>query len=291
MRPRIITRRTALASVAAAPLHSQEEFPDLSTVPPDLVAPETTDGSPAPGKRVRQTEPAFAGTAVHHTLYLPLDWKPGRRYPVIAEYAGNGDYKNRYGDVSTGEVEGSKLGYGISGGRGFLWLCLPYVNTVEKKNQLTWWGDVEATVRYAAGTVRRVCREYGGDERAVILAGFSRGAIGCNYLGLHNDEIAGLWRAFIPYSHYDGVITTWPYAGADRASALERLARLRNRPVFICQERSVEATRAYLAGTGVRAPFTYQAIGFRNHNDAWCLRDIPERRHVRRWLRGILRAQ
>jgi hypothetical protein len=66
-----------------------------------------------------------------------MDWKPGRRYPVIVEYAGNGNYANKYGDVSTGEVEGSKLGYGISGGNGFIWICLPYVNTLENKNQPT----------------------------------------------------------------------------------------------------------------------------------------------------------
>jgi len=44
---------------------------------------------------------------------------------VIVEYAGNGNYANKYGDVSSGEVEGSKLGYGISGGTGFIWICMP----------------------------------------------------------------------------------------------------------------------------------------------------------------------
>ena len=270
------------------PLSAEESLPDLSSVKPDLEVVSTTTGDPAPGKRVRQTDPEFAGTDVHHTLYLPTDWKPGRRYPVIVEYAGNGNYANKYGDVSTGEVEGSKLGYGISGGKGFIWICMPYVNTLEKRNQLIWWGDVEATVRYARNTVRRVCDQYGGDRAAVILSGFSRGAIGCNFLGLHNDEIAGLWLAFIPYSHYDGVISTWPYPGADRASALERLRRLAGRPVFVCQEGSIESTKLYIESIGVQASFTFQRIGFRNHNDAWALRDIPERRAVRRWLEQLL---
>jgi predicted esterase len=114
---------------------------------------------------------------------------------------------------------------------------------VEKRNQLTWWGDVEATVWYAQKTVGRVCEEYGGDAGAVILAGFSRGAIACNYIGLHDDEIGRLWRAFIPYSHYDGVIA-WQYPGSDRASALVRLRRLKGRPVFVCHEESIEATKA-----------------------------------------------
>jgi hypothetical protein len=165
---------------------------------------------------------------------------------------------------------------------------MPYVNTLEGRNQLIWWGDVEATVRYARNTVRRVCEQYGGDPAAVILSGFSRGAIGCNYIGLHDDEIAGVWAAFIPYSHYDGVITTWPYPEADRASALERLKRLNGRPVFVCREGSIESTRSYIESTGIQAPFTFQRIGFRNHNDAWALRDIPERRAVRRWLEQVL---
>lgn len=268
-----------------------DECPDIRSVRPDLTIPPVTPGDPAPGKRVRQTDPEFAGTDIHHLLYLPTDWRPGKRYPVIVEYAGNGNYRSKYGDVSTGEVEGSKLGYGISGGKGFLWIAMPYVNSVEKKNQTIWWGDVEATVRYCENTVRRVCERYGGDPSSVILAGFSRGAIACNYVGLHDDRIADLWLAFLPYSHYDGVITTWGYPGADRASALERLKRLRGRAVFICQERSIDNTKTYLESTGIQAPFTFEAIPFRNHNDAWALRGIPVRRAARRWLRQVLKTR
>ena len=124
----------------------------------------------------------------------------------------------------------------------------------------------------------------------MILTGFSRGAIACNYIGLYDDEIAGLWRAFIPFRHYDGV-REWGYPGGDRSSALDRLRRLRGRPVFICQEGSVDNTRDYLAGTGIQAPFTFQPIPFRNHNDMWVLRDIPERRRLRVWLSNVLRQR
>jgi hypothetical protein len=285
----LLTRRSMLAGLAAQHLLA-EELPDITAVRPDLVVPAITAGAPAPGKRVRQADAEYTGTEVHHLLYLPVNWKPGKRYPVIVEYAGNGNFRNKYGDVSTGEVEGSKLGYGISGGKGFIWVCMPYVNSEEKRNQLIWWGDVEATVRYARKTVRRVCEEYGGDPGAVILAGFSRGAIGCNYIGLHDDEIAGLWRGFIPYSHYDGVIA-WQYAGSDRASALVRLRRLKGRPVFVCHEESIEATKTYIESTGVRGDFTYQPIGFHNHNDGWALRDVPERRTLRRWLERVLAGE
>ncbi len=287
----LTTRRSVLAALSSSilpSLRAEGDLPDIRSVPADLVVPETTEGEPAAGKRVRQCGSGYAGTEVHHTIYLPINWRPGRRYPIIVEYAGNGNYKNQYGDVSTGRVEDSKLGYGISAGRGLIWLCLPFVNSREKKNQVIWWGDVEATVSYAQNTISQVCDEYGGDRSAVIIAGFSRGAIGCNYIGLHNDEIAKLWLAFIQYSHYDGVITNWPYEGADRASALRRLTRLNGRPVFVCQEKSVESTRAYIESTGIRAPFTFQRIAFRNHNDAWVLRDIPARRALRGWLDKVL---
>jgi len=263
-------------------------FPDISSVPADLVVPPVSDTAPAAGRRVSQSLPAYQGTDVHHLLYLPADWKPGRTYPVIVEYAGNGNYANQFGDVSEGTVEGSKLGYGISGGRGFIWLCLPYVNSAEKKNQPLWWGDVEATVQYAKDAVRMVCEKFGGDPKRVVLTGFSRGSIACNYIGLHDDEIAKLWRAFIPYSHYDGV-RRWPYADNSAADALVRLRRLNGRPQFIIHENSVEETREYLTKTGVTGAFTFRTLGFRNHNDSWALRDIPERREVRKWLKTVVK--
>jgi len=239
---------------------------------------------------VKQTTAGWEGTAVHHALYLPRDWKPGGRYPVIVEYAGNGNYKNAFGDVSKGTVDGSNLGYGLSSGEGFVWVCMPYVAVSgdKKENAITWWGDVEETKRYCRKTLAFVCETYGGDPKKVVLAGFSRGAIGCNYLGLHDAEIARLWRAFFTFSHYDGQMTHWGYAGVDRASALERLKRLDGRPQWISMEQSVEPLRKYVEGTGVKSPFTFRTIPYRNHSDQWVLRDIPERKAAQEWLRKVL---
>jgi len=276
-----------------------EELPDIESVKPDLAVPPLETGQPAAGKRVRQVLPAYRETSVYHSVYLPTDWQSGQRYPVIVEYAGNGPYKNRYGDNSTGFVEGSKLGYGISSGEGFIWICLPYLNEEGTANVTKWWGDAptfkpDATLAYCQATVPWICKQYGGDEKAVVLAGFSRGAIACNYLGLHNDQVAKLWRAFIPYSHYDGVREGWPYPGVKRPAALVRLRRLQGRPQFICHEQGsgqgspLAVTRQYLGETGVKGTFTFQATGFRNHNDAWVLRPSPARTALRKWLTEIL---
>jgi hypothetical protein len=267
-----------------------EKLRDVRSVPPDLVIPPLSEGAPAAGRRVRHALAEFAGTDVHHILYLPRDWRQGKRYPVLIEYPGNGPYHNSFGDVCTGKVEDCRLGYGISGGKHFIWACAPFVDSSSGGNQKQWWGDVPATVAYAKKLVRLISESFGGDPSAVILTGFSRGAIACNFIGLHDEEIAGLWRAFIPFSHYDGV-KKWEYAGSDRASALQRLARLRGRPVFVCQEGSVDSIRDYLAGTGVQTPFTFQPIPFRNHSDMWVLRDIPERRRLRAWLTNVLRRR
>lgn len=262
------------------------DYPDIHTVPADLSVPPVETGPPRPGVRVAVTPPEYKDTAVHHVLYLPVNWLPDKKFPVLVEYAGNGNHRNKYGDVSTGEVEGSKLGYGISGGRDYIWLCLPYVSEDGKHNQLVWWGDLEATVEYAKREVVRVCEQWGGDPDKIVLCGFSRGAIACGYIGLYDDEIAALWCGFIAYSHYDGV-REWPYPNSDKASAQFRLQRIDGRPSFVI-DTDVTTTRAYIESTGIQAPFTYHVLPFRNHNDAWTLRDIPARRAVRDWLEEIL---
>jgi hypothetical protein len=277
-------------------LHVAAELPDVSTVAPDLTVPEMTQGEPVPGVRVRHTTPGWEKTEVYGALYLPPEWKTGARFPVIVEWAGNGGYKNSFGDISTGRPEGSKLGYGLTEGQGVIWLCVPYLNHAGTANALTWWGDgpafdPEPTLSYCRAAVREVCEKYGGDEKRVVLAGFSRGAIACNYLGLHDDETAKLWCGFIAYSHYDGV-RKWPYPDSDRAAAAARLQRLGLRPQFICGEAdNADDTRKYLAETGrlEKGDFTIVGTGFRNHNDAWVLRPSEPRTQLRAWLAKVLR--
>lgn len=254
---------------------------DLAAVPPDLVTPPATAGEPAPGKRVIQVGEGYEGSKVHHLLFLPTDWVKGRKYPVIVEFPGN-RWKN-----GSGEVDTCDLGYGISGGKGVIWISMPFVDKQNGRNATMWWGDVGATVDYCKAVVRRTCMEYGGDPSNVFIAGFSRGAIACNYIGLHDDEIAPLWRGFICHSHYDGV-RKWGYAGSDRESAAARLKRLGDRPQFISHESSVAPVKDYLRDAFPSGDFTFQAMPFDAHTDEWVLRDVPERKALREWFRGSL---
>ena len=87
------------------------------------------------------------------------------------------------------------MGFGISGGTGFIWVCIPYLNNAGTKNVTQWWGDMpkynpQPTLEYCKKVVPWVCKNYGGDLKSVVLCGFSRGAIACNYLGLYDDDIA-----------------------------------------------------------------------------------------------------
>ena len=127
----------------------------------DLVTPEMTLESPAAGKRVKQVAPEYEGTEVYHALYLPVNWKPGGRYPVLVEYTGN-----RFPACgSTGKVKDANLGYGLSGGRDYIWVSMPYVAKGRKKNAVRWWGDRVATVEYCKLNLPRICEEFGGDSQ------------------------------------------------------------------------------------------------------------------------------
>ncbi|MCX7887463.1 MAG: hypothetical protein N3B01_09465 [Verrucomicrobiae bacterium] len=66
------------------------------------------------------------------------------------------------------------------------------------------------------------------------------------------------------------------------------MKRLQGRPSFVCHEGSVEHTRRFIEPSGVKAPFTFQVVPFRNHNDAWVLRPSPARDALRTWLKDVL---
>lgn len=246
--------------------------------------PPMTDEPAAPGKFVRQVAPEYAGTSVYHALYLPVDWQRGKTYPVIVEYAPN--RAEAFG--TTGRVEDCRLGYYWTGGRGFLWVVMPYVNTAERKNQDTWWGDEQATVDYCLKNLPRVCDEFGGDPDSVLLTGFSRGAIACGYLGLRNEEIADVWLGFWPHSHIDSGRFT-PQGGR------ERLARTRGRATLVTWGETdgakTESPRGAALLTELGQPVTSFEIAGAGHTDKWIERDSPERQKARTWLDDTLRKR
>ena len=259
----------------------------------DLITPVMTDDAPGPGKRVRQISPEYKGTEVYHALYLPRDWQPGGLYPVIVEYAGN----KHVVSGSTGEVKDANLGYGMSGGQGFIWVCMPYVEKGRLTNALTWWGDRQSTIDYCKVNLPRICAQFGGDPSQVFICGFSRGAIAASYIGLADDEIASLWRGMFTHDHFDGQFENWGYPESNRASALKRLARLKGRPVLVC------GTGAdYLRENLDLARFTFLDIPVAElfeipegkvihpHTDLWMHKESKYRGQAREWLAKISKS-
>jgi hypothetical protein len=210
---------------------------DVRTIQEDLTLPTELSDTPGPGKVFMDQianpkffpsgRPTSPNVLQGHAVYLPTNWEQGKKYPVIFEYLGN--------TVGVQSLKG--IGYGLSGGRDFIWVILPIVSAspaTQPDVTVNWGNDVALanTVEYAKQAVREVCAEWGGDPANCVLVGNSRGGIACNLIGLYDDEIASLWKAMVPSAHYfsDGVDFTGTkvaLGGADyRAVAANSIARL-----------------------------------------------------------------
>ena len=261
----------------------------------DLVTPAMTEQEPAAGKRVRQVAREYSGTDVYHSLYLPEDWVPGRTYPVLVEYTGNKFPPGK----GSGEVKDANLGYGISGGTGFIWVVMPYIERGRNENAVTWWGDKQATVDYCKVNLPRICDRFGGDRDNLFICGFSRGAIASSYIGLADDAIAAFWKGMLTHDHFDGQ-REWRYADSDRESALRRLSRLNGRPVLICGQHASTIRDDFLRDHPDLAEFTFLDVPttkifsipegpvLHPHTDLWMHRESRYRRKVRSWLHDVI---
>ncbi len=295
---RLLLLSTLLLTINSAVAQQSSAYRILSESLPDLQRPEPflQSGSPAAGQRVR-IWPADDQSGPAAVLYLPSNWNSEQRWPIFVELPGNGGFRNALGDVCTGKPEDCSLGYGLTNGQDWIWLSLPFLNSDGSEMATTWWGDPPeyrptATLGFWQQMLEQVCIRYAGDSRCVVLAGFSRGAIACNALGLHDDRTSALWTAFLPCSHYDGV-RRWPFPDSDPQSAIGRLQRLQDRPQFICGEGSQTAdTQRWLmqhrpALTGME----FHSTGFVNHSDRWVLYEGPARTAARNWLQRIRNAR
>ena len=261
----------------------------------DLVTPPMSFDAPAAGKRVWQQAPEYRGTDVYHSLYLPRKWIPEEKYPVLVEFTGNKFPPSK----GSGEVKDANLGYGISGGTQFIWIVMPYIAMDKNHNAVTWWGNREATVQYCKQNISRICEEFGGDLDNLLICGFSRGAIATSYIGLADDEIAGLWKAVITHDHFDGV-RKWPYPHSDRQSALHRLSRLQGRPVLVCGLHATAVRKEFLAEYLELADFTFLDVPvhsifnipegpyLHSHTDLWMHRPSSYRDCVRNWVQKVI---
>lgn len=268
-----------------------------------IQVPQMLEEEPAPGKRVKVIAPEYKGSDVYHSLYLPENHSKGRLYPVIVEYTGN----KWEPTGSTGEARDAILGFVPARELGAIWVVMPYIK--DNQSILNWWGDEHQTIEYALKNIRRICEDYGGNPAEIFICGFSRGAIGVNYLGLHNDEVADAWLGFFSHDHYDGE-RHWgdywsPSLDRYRAAAKVRMGRLNGRAAFISNNSDGKSTvRKYIEGQHLDKfgevafnDFLVQSIieDIPNkyvphaHTDKWMLWDSHYKNKVISWFREVIK--
>jgi alpha-L-fucosidase 2 len=307
-------------SPPTGPRCSVPPFIDVRAVLPDLYTPPMSSSAPGPGRRVAATTPGWPANA-YHAVYLPPAWSNASTaplLPLIVELAGNGPWASPYGDVSLGRPEGSNLGFGITAGVGAVWVSVPMLTAGGDFVETWWWGcpavppftgappvtpgesaghcvsafNITPSIRFLADTVRHATRAYRADPARVVIAGFSRGAVGVNYLGLADDDVASLWAASIAYAHYDGqpMDAKNPYPNAGPPASYDRLRRLGRRPQYIVAELngSIVETAPYINASGVSVNAIFAETGFCNHNDGWTLRPSAARDALRAWFWAVV---
>lgn len=243
-----------------------------------LELPSIETGPPHAGRRVRHQLPDDKGTGIHCLVYLPRDWKSGHTYPLIVEYPGNIFYTP--GCYSTGLPDQCAIGYGMTQGEGAIWVSLPFIDRAAGMIIENGWGNPDDTADYAVRVVEHVCRSFGGDRSNVVLTGFSRGAIACGFIGLRNDRIACLWKAFHLCQHFDG--DGW--GGATMEGAIARARRFRGVSVFHTD--NAEARVRPITDV-MSVPTTFLHSGLGAHATAMFLDQRESTHALRRWFSDL----
>jgi len=249
--------------------------------------PPLMEGEPAPGMFIKVVAPEYEGTGVYHGVYLPPDWTPERRYPVIVESP-----CNTFGQLFTGKVDDTRMGYHWAGCRDVVWIVMPYI--LNDANLNSGWGDTPATLAYWRTNVPRTLAAVGGDPGAVLVTGFSRGALGAGWIGLQDDEIADAWAGFYLHSHADAPgngIT--PDGGANSPTRMMRVAG-RSSLVSWGAVGDGGVTNS-VNGADLLTSFGYPVQTFAvpgvGHTEAWMIDDAASRELVQSWLFATIAAR
>lgn len=268
------------------------------------------EGVPAPGKRVRIVVKGYESTNVFHSLYLPIDHKPGKKYPVIVEYTGN--YAPNLG--SSGEQKDAGLSYANAVALEAIWVVMPYLSADGMTSEITWWGSETKTIDYCTKQLKEICLNYGGDPSAVFITGFSRGAIAVNRIGLNDDRAADIWLGFHSHDHFDGQkkwCTAWANNcdyDAYKADALERAKRYKGRAALVGGQH-MDNVASYLSSNGIDTfgKLTVLSVPIKEiipenelfghpekgqkitHTDKWMNYDSPEADLVIKWYKNVIK--
>ena len=273
----MLRKPAAGQTVEVADLTAVGDAPPWSRPAGRLDVPIVEDGAPAPGRRVPY-RPLPSGPGIQTPpaafLSLPSDWLPGGSHPVVVEYPGNIFFTPAC--YSTGRPEQCVIGYGMTRGRGAIWISLPFIDAAGHVAE-NGWGDPDRTAEFCVATVDDVCERFSGDRDRLVLTGFSRGAIACGFIGLRNDRIAALWKGLHCCQHFDG--DGWN--GATLDGAIERASRFRGTSVFHTDN---SADKVKPVTDALRVPVTFVSSGLGAHSCAMFLDDRESTRRLRDWF-------
>lgn len=249
--------------------------------------PPLTEGAPTPGQFIKVVAPEYEGTGVYHGVYLPPDWAPGRRYPVVVESP-----CNKYGNLFTGKVDDTRMGYHWAGCRDYVWIVMPYI--LNEMNLDSGWGDSPATLEYWRVNVPRTIEAVGGDPGAVVVTGFSRGALGAGWVGLQDDGIADAWAGFYLHSHADAPgngIT--PDGGMGSAMRTTRVAGRASLVSWGAAQDGgqTNSVNGFNLLTMLGFPAQSYAVPGVGHTEAWMIDDMASHDVVQAWLFATIAAR
>lgn len=271
----MVPKATADLKLELRDLRMVGEASPWTAPPARLEVPDAEVGVPAAGRRVKYQLAGDEQTNIYSVLQLPNDWKPGMKFPLIVEFPGNIFYTQDC--YSTGLPDQCVIGYGITKGSGTICVSLPFIDRAGGGIAEHGWGNADETAEYTVQVVKEICAKFGGDEKNVLLTGFSRGAIACGYIGLRNDHIASLWKGFHACQHYDG--DGWN--GATMDGAMERARRFKGKAVFQT-DNSPAMFQPLMDAMGTEAIFASSGLGA--HACAMFLDDRPSTLQLREWF-------
>lgn len=243
-----------------------------------LTVPEIEEGVPEAGKRVKIYLPEYP--EAYYVLFLPYNFTDTTKLPIIFESPGN-----VYQEVSNGLPDSACLGYGISFGMDYIWVCVPFIDNTGYILRSYWGKDPSSIVDFWLAVLNDLNARFCIDNDKIVLSGFSRGAVSTSYIGNYNDEIASKWAAYFAHSHFDGCCQTL------LGNTNERIARIQKKKVLISvgeQDIAKKCSRgAYENLLKGGYSVTYIEVPDLDHSPFWILEDSESAEEARNWLRNL----
>lgn len=242
-----------------------------------LVPPITEEGTPMAGKRVRIYLEHFP--KAYYVLFLPYNFNTIGKWPVIVESP-----PNLWGS-ETGLPDDVFLGYGITQGMDYIWVCVPFINEEGEILKAYWGSNPLSTVNLWLEVLADLNKRFPVDNDKIILSGFSRGAVSTVYIGNYNDTIGSKWAAYFAHSHFDGCCQIL------LGNSKERLNRIGGRKILISAGEIDYAKNcsynAYKKLVSIGSRATYIEIPNADHTPHWALEESESTEKAQHWLNTL----